>query len=104
MLQDCVVRSDELRFRTRRRDENDVQVSGVWWVKLTLISTNSVNSILESTLKVLVVYVLALSGSVSRGKLEFTVVSRIAGTFVQPSASSTAASASTTPKPYSWLK
>ena len=74
------------------------------WVKLTLISTNSVNSILESTVKVLVVYLLALSGSVSLGKREFTVDSRIEGTFVHPSANSTAASASTTPKPYSWLK
>ena len=74
------------------------------WVKLTLTSTNSANSILESTVKILVVYVLVLSGIVTPGKLEFTLTSRNEGTFVQPSASSTAAAASTTPKPYSWLK
>ena len=76
------------------------------WRKSALISTNSVNPIPVFSVSVVVTVlgVLPNGGGITVADLEAMLVFSKGGTLVHPLAKSTAALASTTPNPYSWLK
>ena len=78
------------------------------WLKWALTSTNSTNSTNGSMVR-LVVTVVGVPDDDRSGigrlmTLDSEVISLKSPTLVQPGARSTAALASTMPKPYSWLK